>query len=112
MMQRHNQQTPYQQGQTPSGGFGFPEYPRIQYNPYEIFEARHLGVGTGYGRHPAKKPSEPVMYDPAKAQKSVNKERTVAPAGSLLRVWEGSIELAKDNVIKCQLQSNIDVNAF
>jgi hypothetical protein len=52
------------------------------------------------------------MYDPAKAQKSVNKERTVAPAGSLLRVWEGSIELAKDNVIKCHLQSNIDVNAF
>ena len=52
------------------------------------------------------------MYDPAKAQKSVNKEKTVAPAGSLLRVWEGSIELAKDNVIKCQLQSNIDVNAF
>jgi hypothetical protein len=39
------------------------------------------------------------MYDPTKnkVQKGI-KEKNVAPPGSLLKVWEGNIEMAKDNI--------------
>jgi hypothetical protein len=64
-----------------------------------------MGLGSsGFGLNrviaPSKKPFEPFLYDPAKAAKTVNKERTYAAPGSLLRVWEGSLEIAKDNIIK------------
>ena len=41
------------------------------------------------------------MYDPTKYKIRVSKEKNVAPPGSLLKVWEGNVELAKDNMISC-----------
>lgn len=40
------------------------------------------------------------MYDPIKdrnlAKGSLSKEKNLAPPGSLLKVWEGMIEISKD----------------
>lgn len=33
-----------------------------------------------------------------KHKPKINKEKNIAPPGSLLKVWEGNIELAKDNM--------------
>lgn len=45
------------------------------------------------------------MYDPMKFKPRINKEKAIAPAGSLLRVWEGTVELAKDNMFSISLYS-------
>ena len=70
---------------------------RVLYNPYEILESRHALIG-GVRPGTQKKAQEPIMYDPSKAKLGVRKsgEKNVAPAGSLLKVWEGTLELAKD----------------
>ena len=86
---------------------------RLQYNPYEIFEAKHLGgsgfmkIGGGYmGQQQLRKPAEPILYDPSRSQqKSHSKQLNTAPPGSLLKIWDGSLELAKDHQLKCELYS-------
>jgi hypothetical protein len=47
---------------------------RLQYNPYEIYESKHLGgssfmkFGGGYMGQQLRKPSEPILYDPSRSQ--------------------------------------------
>ena len=71
----------------------------MSYNPYEVLESRYSRAG--YGQQ--KKSNEPIMYDPMKARSANRgpgqKEKNVALPGSLLKVWEGVFELAKDNQI-------------
>ena len=66
---------------------------KISYNPYEILEQ------IKYSRMNLKKSTEPILYDPKKNMKkgNINKEKNIAPPGSLLKVWEGILELAKDS---------------
>jgi len=41
-----------------------------------------------------------------------NKQRNTAPPGSILKVWEGSIEVAKDVSFEAQMLSTMDITAF
>ncbi len=56
------------------------------------------------------------MYDPLKGASALEavgpKIRTMAPPGSLLKVWEGNLEILKDNTLKVMTYSTIDVQAF
>jgi hypothetical protein len=96
---------------SPLDAYGFGSGMRMLYNPYEVYEQRHLGVNAPFSLHKIapKKPSEPILYDPSKTLKQSQRPKTLAPPGSLLKVWEGTLELAKDNLLKCKLHSNIDV---
>lgn len=76
----------------------------IQYNPYEAIDR--------YIRYGQKRSSEPILYDPNKGKQRQQKEKNVAPAGSLLKVWEGNLELAKYNTISCQFYSTYDITVF
>jgi hypothetical protein len=85
---------------------------RLQYNPYEIFETKHLGgssfmkIGGGYMGQQLRKPTEPILYDPSRSQqKTHSKQLNTAAPGSLLKIWDGSLELAKDHQLKCELYS-------
>jgi hypothetical protein len=84
----------------------------VQYNPYEVFETKHLGTSSfsPFSRYVPKKPSEPILYDPSKVAAASGtssstsggiKEKHVAPPGSLLKVWDGTLEMAKDNLLRC-----------
>ena len=42
----------------------------------------------------------------------IAKDKNVAPLGSLLKIWEGQLELAKDNIFSCQLYSLHDIATF
>jgi hypothetical protein len=63
-----------------------------------------------------KKSSEPILYDPMKARSvgrsGMVREKNTAPSGSLLKVWDGTLELAKDNIVSCSLYSTHDIAAF
>ena len=45
------------------------------------------------------------MYDPAKIKTKNSRVKNTAPPGSLLKVWEGNIEMEKDNSFSCSLFS-------
>ena len=86
----------------------------VEYDPQEIIQQRNNRLGQ-------KKSAEPIMYDPMKAKFGnrggpLVKEKNHAPPGSLLKVWEGQLELAKDTTaqssVTCQLLSTHDITSF
>ena len=89
------------------------------YNPVEVFEQRHLGMSQGgmgmlfnqRQQQQPRKPSMPILYDPIRAQKGPisPQEKNRATPGSLLSVWSGSLELARDMYLKAQIFSTTDI---
>lgn len=61
---------------------------QMPYNPYEAIER--------YVRYGHKKSSEPILFDPYKNKARVPQQKHVAPPGSLLRVWDGSLEIDRN----------------
>jgi hypothetical protein len=55
------------------------------------------------------------LYDPFKARNAGhNQQKPIvsAPVGSLLKVWEGLLDMGKDSSVRCSLFSNIEVETF
>lgn len=74
-----------------------------------------MKTGGLFMQHPPsqRKPSEPILYDPSRSQqKSHSKQLNTAATGSLLKVWDGSLELAKDHMLKCELYSLQDIALY
>ncbi len=78
---------------------------KIQYNIYENIEQRRFNL---------RKPGEAILYDPIKERNSAQGpvQRNVAPPGSLLKVWEGQLELTKETNPSCKMLSTLDIKLF
>jgi hypothetical protein len=72
-----------------------------------------MKFGSGYMGQQLRKPTEPILYDPSRSQqKTHSKQLNTAAPGSLLRVWDGSLELAKDHQLKCEIYTLQDISLY